>query len=90
MKGMTMKKLLSVLVVGLAVGCGPESDGSLDLVCLKGVSPNCAEQANLACNEAYETICWRTEDGRSVWMDSWTKEPCGDDRSGEHLVVKCR
>jgi hypothetical protein len=25
-----------------------------------------------------------------VWLESWTDEPCGDDRPGNHLVVKCQ
>lgn len=86
-------KLLPVICtligVGLAAGCGPEGDGSLEFVCQQGTS-DCVIQASEACDEDYETICWRTEDGRSVWIDSWTKDPCGDGRPGEHLVVRCR
>jgi len=85
-------KLLSVICaligVGLAVGCGPEDDGNIDLVCSED-TPSCLEQADEVCNENYDTVCWRNEDGRSVWIDSWTKDACGDDRSGEHLVVQC-
>lgn len=87
---MKLFTVICVLIgVGLVAGCGPADDGSLDLVCSEE-GPTCIEQANEACNEAYETICWRTEDGYSVWLESWTDEPCGDDRPGNHLVVKCQ
>jgi hypothetical protein len=84
-----MKKLLFVFAaVGFMVGCGSEDPGNLEFVCAGDNSSDCFEQAGEACK--YDIVCWRTEDGHSAWLDSWTEEPCGDDRPGYHLVVKCR